>query len=93
VRRVALACAVFAVGISAGIAILRPGHNGMTVQERHAADAVRAASGGDVVRVACASDHCGVVVRAHGAETCQGWVVPLANGTLGAPRRAALAQC
>jgi hypothetical protein len=92
-RRVALACAVFAVGVFAGIAVLRPGHHGPTPQERDARAAVAAASGGQVVQVACTTDHCGVVVRQPGAATCQGWVVPLRNGRLGVPRRSALVHC
>ena len=91
-RRIAIACTVFAVGVVVGVAALRPGHAGLTQRERQAEQAVEAASGGQAGRVACAPDHCGVVVRT-AATRCQGWVVPLANGALGQPRRAALAQC
>lgn len=92
-RRIAVACAVFAVGVVAGIAALRPGHTGLTRQEQQAEQSVEAASGGTALRVSCAPDHCGVVVRTTGAARCQGWVVPVANGVLGPPRRAALAHC
>jgi hypothetical protein len=93
VRRVAFACAVFAVGVVVGIAVLRPAHHGRTKQELRAAAAVAAASGGEVVHVACVVDHCGVVVRRSAATACQGWIVPIRDGTLGRPSRAALAQC
>jgi hypothetical protein len=92
-RRTALACAVFAVGVFAGVAVLRPGHGGMTKQEKAASAAVALASGGRVVQVTCASDHCGVVVRRSGARACEGWIVPRQNGLLGSPRRAALVNC
>jgi hypothetical protein len=91
-RRVALACAVFAVGVFAGVAVLRPGH-GLTQQEKAASAAVARASGDHVIQVTCTTDHCGVVVRRSGAATCQGWIVPRRNGLLGAPRRAALVKC
>lgn len=92
-RRIAIACAVFAMGVAAGVAALRPGHTGPTVQERNAERAVESASGADAVRVACVPDHCGVVVRAGEATRCQGWIVPIRGGVLGRPRRAALADC
>ncbi len=92
-RRFAIACAVFALGIGVGIAVLNPGHGGRTAQERHAAAAVAGASGGHVVRAACVADHCGVVVRVSGSSVCQGWVVPIAAGTLGVPKRSALVEC
>ena len=93
-RRVAVACAVFAAGVLVGTAILRPAHRGSSARERHAEAAVEAVSGATALRVACAADHCGVVVRRAGATTCEGWLVPVrGDGALGRPRRAALAAC
>lgn len=92
-RRAALACVVFAAGVLAGIAVLQPGHHVPTPEERGARAAVAAASGGRVVQATCATDHCGVVVQQPGAAVCQGWVVPLRDGQLGAPRRSALVHC
>jgi hypothetical protein len=92
-RRIAVACAVFAAGVLAGTAVLQPGRHDRTKQERQAADAVSAASGGTVVQAACAFDHCGVVVRVGTAAACQGWVVPIRGGELARPARTALVQC
>ncbi|HEV2591439.1 MAG TPA: hypothetical protein VGU02_06050 [Gaiellaceae bacterium] len=92
-RRITVACVVFAIGIAVGDAVLRPGHHGPPKLEREVSGSVAAASGGDVVHVTCVSDHCGVVVRRAGASACQGWVVPLDAGVPGAPRRAALVDC
>ena len=92
-RRIAFACAVFALGVVVGLAVLHPAGNGKTALERAAARAVAAASGGHIVDTTCSADHCGVVVRQRSGPTCQGWVVPLAGGTLGTPRRAAFVDC
>ena len=92
-RRVAFACLVFSAGMAAGLAVLRPAHRRPTAQERAAASRVAAAGGGRVVHTSCAADHCGVVVRRAGATSCDGWIVPLARGTLGTPRRTASVDC
>ena len=92
-RRIALACAIFVVGVFAGVAVLGNDGNGMTRQEKAAGAAAALASGGKVIQVVCAADHCGVVIRKGGAATCQGWVVPRKDGLLGAPRRTALVYC
>lgn len=92
-RRIAIACAVFAVGVVAGVAALRPSHSDLTVRERQAERVVEAASGATALRVLCVPDHCGVVVGSSGAARCQGWVVPVRGGVLEHPRKAALAHC
>ncbi len=91
-RRLAIACAVFAVGVVVGTAVMRPAHD--SSQEQSAVRLVEAASGGKEVSVACAPDHCGVVVRRPGAARCDGWIVPVGRqGRLGRPQRAAFADC
>jgi hypothetical protein len=93
-RRAAVACAVFAAGVLVGTAVLRPAHHGASALERRARAAVEAASKAKAVDVACAVDHCGVVVRRPGATTCDGWLVPVRrDGALGRPRRTAFAAC
>jgi hypothetical protein len=93
-RRVAVACAVFAAGVVVGVAVLRPAHRNATGLEHRATRLVEAASGAKAVRVACVPDHCGVVVHRNGAVTCDGWVVPVdPTGALGRPRRTAFADC